>query len=203
MTISYPLTPPTTPGPSSAQWTAVSVRSVSRNPYNFKTQVFAWPGECWHVSVSYPPMKRETAAAWKAFLLALRGPEGTFYFGDGLEATPLGVATGTPKLLVASTVGDKTFSTYGWTQNITGILKAGDVIGVGSSIYRVLADANSDGSGNATLDIWPASRGHDIDTSIDTSDPKVIMRLTSLSSTIVDADAGGLYVISFEAEEAL
>lgn len=67
-----------------------------------------------------------------------------------------GVGTGSPLVKGASQVGSS-LVTDGWTHNITGILKAGDIFTVNSinTVYELTADANSDNSGNATLAISP------------------------------------------------
>lgn len=53
--------------------------------------------------------------------------------------------------------GDYLF-TKGWTPNVTGILLAGDYVQVGTALYRLTADANSDNSGLAALEVWPQVR---------------------------------------------
>jgi hypothetical protein len=104
-------------------------------------------------------MARANAEGWIAFLLSLNGQQGTFLLGDPLGSTVRGVGTGTPLVKGASQTGNSLI-TDGWTASQTGILKAGDYFQLGSSssskLYKVLADANSDGSGDATFDIWPS-----------------------------------------------
>lgn len=72
---------------------------------------------------------------------------------------PAGVATGTPLVNNGAgyAIGTKTIASDGWTINITGIVKAGDLIKFGGHTkhYTVQADANSNGSGQATLTIEP------------------------------------------------
>ena len=70
---------------------------------------------------------------------------------------PQGVASGSPLVNGASQSG-RTLVTDGWTPSTTGILKAGDFIGIAgqTKVYMVTADATSDAAGNATLTIEPA-----------------------------------------------
>jgi len=70
---------------------------------------------------------------------------------------PQGVASGTPLVNGASQSG-RTLVTKGWSASVNGILKAGDFIGITgqTKVYMVTSDANSDASGNATLNIEPA-----------------------------------------------
>jgi len=69
--------------------------------------------------------------------------------------TPLG-AGGSGVIKGASQTGSS-ITTDGWA-NSTLVLKAGDIISVGSNgskVYRIITDVTSDGSGNATLNIFP------------------------------------------------
>lgn len=71
--------------------------------------------------------------------------------------SPQGVATGTPLANGAASIGATSVNTDGWTISITSIVRAGDIVkftGHGT-YYTVTADANSDGSGRATLSIAP------------------------------------------------
>ena len=116
----------------------------------------------------------------KGYLGTLAGMD---ILGDqNIKSHTKGTATGTPLVNGASqnvtyasrTNGADLWSsslvTDGWTNSVTGILKAGDIItiaGVNSvnpiskestgalQQFTVLADVNSDGSGNATLSVSP------------------------------------------------
>lgn len=74
---------------------------------------------------------------------------------------PIGVATGTPQANGAQgsapTAQTSSVTTKGWTINITGILKQGDIVSFAGHLQRyvVTTDANSDGSGNATVVLHP------------------------------------------------
>jgi hypothetical protein len=150
-------------------------------------------------------MKRADAEYWVAFLLKLNGPFGTFLLGDPLGATARGVATGTPLVNGGSQVGNELI-TDGWTTSQTGILRAGDYIQIGSGataqLYKILDDVNSDGSGNATLTIWPSLRSSPADEAVITvSSPKGNFRLTTQPSW--DIDEASIYGMTFGAREAL
>jgi len=72
------------------------------------------------------------------------------------RSTPKGIATGSPIVTTASQTGSS-LNTSGWTFNITGILKAGDIIRIAGlhNVFHILTDANSDGTGLSTLTIFP------------------------------------------------
>ena len=162
MSITFPISLPSSPGAFAFRLTQVSTASVNESSFTGTQQVVEWPREFWKLSVGMPPMERADAAAWVAALVSLRGMTNTFLAGDPSAATPQGVATGSPLVNGNQAGGSKTLATKGWTHNVTGILKAGDYIqlgtGSGSRLHMVLKDVNSDSSGNATLDIFPRLR---------------------------------------------
>lgn len=203
MTISYPLTLPTSVSPSSVRFTSIEAIAVSRSPFTFARQVQEHAGNSWGAQVTLPPMTRATAEEWNAFLLKLRGMKGTFFLGDPLAEAPRGVATGTPLVKGANQTG-YTLATDGWTHSVTGILLAGDYIQVGQRLYKVLNDADSDSSGNATLDIWPQLRESPSDNAtIITTATKGIFCLVTNINEIWAADKTLAYDINFDAVEAV
>lgn len=168
MAISYPLTLPSHTGIRSIEFRAVNTVGVSQSPFTYSQQVVAHSGQRWEVDISLPAMKRADAEQWVAWLVSLRGQLGTFTLGDPIGATPRGSAGGTPVVNGASQTGG-TLVIDGCTADQTGWLKAGDYIQLGSgttaTLHKVLQDANSDGSGNVTLDIWPYIRNSPADNS--------------------------------------
>ena len=137
MAISYPLNTPTTIGIESIELRAVNSVAVSQSPFTYKQQVISHQGQIWSASVSIPSVRRDLAAEWKAMLVALKGPVGTFLLGDPDYATRRGTVSGTPTL--SGNAGDDTP-----TITLTGTLLAGDYIqlGTGSSarLHQVLVD---------------------------------------------------------------
>ena len=183
MAISYPLSLPNTTSYASARMTARSVVGVTKSPFTGAQQVQKHQGQHWEWEAHLVPMTRASAEEWIAFMLSLNGMQGTFLLGDPLGATALGVASGTPLVKGASQTGSSLI-TDGWTATQTGILKSGDYfqLGTGSSskLYKVLADANSDGSGDATFDIFPAiNTAVANDATITVASPKGLFRLAS------------------------
>ena len=183
MAISYPLSLPTTTSYASARMTARSVVGVTKSPFTGAQQVQKHQGQWWEWEAHLAPMTRASAEEWIAFMLSLNGQQGTFLLGDPLGSTARGIASGTPLVKGASQTGNSLI-TDGWTASQTGILKAGDYfqLGTGSSskLYKVLADANSDGSGDATFDIFPAiNTAVADDLAITVASPKGLFRLAS------------------------
>lgn len=201
MAISYPVTPPTSPKPSSVRWTEINVVGTALSQYTLQKQVYDWGGDAWQIDVELDPLTRAEASPWIAFLSSLRGQNGTFTFGSTLFATPQGTVTGTPLLNGGSQEGLLTITTDGWS-NSTLVLKAGDMFGIGSNLYRALTDTTSDGSGNATIEIWPRLRSHADNAPIIVSNPVGTFRLIENAIVTQDEARTGLYNITFSAIEA-
>jgi hypothetical protein len=161
MAITYPLTLPSHTGIQNITLRAVNTVGMSMSPFTYQQQVVAHAGQRWEVDVTLPAMNRADAEQWVAFLVSLRGRFGTFTLGDPVGASPRGSAGGTPLVNGASQVGG-TLNIDGCTASQTGWLKAGDYIQLGSAgsatLHKVLADADSNGSGEVALDIWPYIR---------------------------------------------
>ena len=206
MAISYPLSLPTNVSFAKINFAASNVIGLSKSPFTLQAQTYQWPGEQWLVDVTLPPMDQATAEAWVTFLISLRGQLGTLLIGDPTHTAPTGVATGTPKVNGAQGSMSTTLATKGWTHTVTGILKAGDFIQVGTGvqqrIYKVLKDVNSDGSGLATLDIFPALReGVSDNQTITLANCAGTFRLQS-NERGWSVDLAKIYGIDFKCEEA-
>lgn len=203
--MSYPLSLPSNRQIASVRMNAIDVVGMSQSPFTGAQQVYKYPGQFWEADISLRPMNREEAEQWIAFMLRLKGAYGTFLLGDPNGGTARGVATGTPLVNGSSQTGENLI-TDGWTSGVTGILKAGDYIQLGSGatakLHKVLQDVNSDGSGNATLNIWPDLRTSPSDNAaITVANPKGVFRLTTPMSW--DIREAQVYGIAFGAREAL
>ena len=83
MTISYPLTLPTSIGIAQIELVAENAVAISTSPFTYRQQVVQHPGQRWRATVSIPQnIRRDIAAPWKAFLTSLKGQVGTFLLGD-------------------------------------------------------------------------------------------------------------------------
>jgi hypothetical protein len=157
------LTLPAAPGFKTQRFGLRSNTQTFESPLNRSAQTLELAGARWQTEVVLPPLvaNSDDAAAWLAFLVKLRGQAGRFYLGDASRPSPRGVGTGTPLVAGAGATGT-TLPSDGWTPSQTGILKAGDYIafdgGATRELHLVVADANSDGGGAATLTIEPPIR---------------------------------------------
>ena len=199
MTITFPLTTPTSPKPSRIQWFQQTTSAISRSKFTGHQQSVEWDGGLWGVGVTYPPMRRAAAAPLIAFLMALRGRRGTFAFGSHLFGTPQGSPGGTPKVKGAGQVG-YTLACDGFP-NSTLVAKACDMVQINTQVYVILTDATTDGTGNVTFDIWPNARNHADNSDLDFSSPTLSMRLTDSIVIPFEEVTDKWYSIAFTAEE--
>jgi len=182
------------------RFSLISNVKVFQSPANLTVQTAEYAGSVWAGEYNLPPMTREEAASWLSFLVKLRGASGRFYGFDPGGRVPRGTATGTPLVQGGSQTGT-TLVTDGWTAGVTGILKAGDYIGVNSQLYMVVADANSDGSGVSSLTIEPPLRSSPSDNApITTTQASCVMRLSS-NDVSWDISSIMLFGLSFQGIE--
>ena len=190
MAISYPLSTPTNIGIANIIFSADNATAISQSPFTFAQQVVKHQGERWRASVSLPPMKRVDAENWIAFLLSLRGQYGTFLLGDPNCTAPQGSAkttAGTPVVMGGSQTGQDLIID-GLPTSVTGYLLAGDYIQLGTSptpsLYKVLTQVDTNGSGQATLTLWPSVITAPVDNATVTlTNTKGLFRLSNNTSS--------------------
>ena len=187
MTVSYPLSWPSAIAPRSSRIRMHDVVAEDRSPFTGESQTHEHQGKWWTFELELPALSTAQGRVMAAFLANLRGRRGTVMLGDFWQESPRGVGTGTP---VADTTGSPTpnraredvLKVRGLTTSTTGILLAGDYLqlgsGSGARLHMVTEDADSDGSGKASLTIWPPLRADVTDgASITLSAPKGVFRL--------------------------
>jgi hypothetical protein len=86
---------------------------------------------------------------------------GSFLLYDPLNTTPRGALGGSPVVNQSGQVGGS-LSIRNCSNSVTGWLKAGDYIQLGSvgsaTLHKVLTDVDTNASGQATIDLWPYVR---------------------------------------------
>lgn len=163
MTISYPLTMPTVTNIRSIDLTATNAVSYSRSPFTFAGQAQEFTGKMWQATVTLPAMNRAAAEEWIAFLLSLKGQVGTFNMGDPVASTPRGSARDADSILVnGALTNGSAIALDDCPASQTGYLKAGDYIQIGTGtsqqLFKVLVNADTNSSGETTVDVWPDVR---------------------------------------------
>lgn len=198
MALTYPLSLPDSIGIAQIEIRAANAVTTSQSPFTFRQQVFRHQGQRWEASVTIPPVRKDLAADWKAFLVGLNGQQGTFLLNDPDYPLPRGsarTATG------VGTVGESTLSI-----TMTGSLLAGDYINLGgvdsanAKLYMVLEDR----FGSGTLKIWPNLRA----STSPSGDPVYLEKPTGVFRLRDNITSWGIgpssaYGISFECVEAL
>ena len=207
----YPIALPTATisQPISTSFRIRRVVGTSQSTFTGQQQVYRHQGEWWEAEVTLPPMRHAYAREWLAKLVSMRGVFGQMYLGDWDARTARGTAgssAGTPLVNGASQTGN-TLIIDGATASQTGYLKAGDYIQLGTGItqrlHMVIDDANSDGSGNVTLNIEPALRSSPADNlGIVVANTKGVFRLAS-NETNWEANAVSTYGLTFAVKEYL
>lgn len=207
MAIVYPLEFPSN-NLRRVNFRCLNAASMSRNPYTFDHQIQAYTGQSWILDVTLPPMTRngqpgqDAAEEWIAFLLALEGMVGSFRYTDPKTSTPRGNALGTPVVNGAGQTG-KYLVTDGWINDET-VLKKGDALQLGDHYHRVLEDIVSDGSGNATISLYPRLRESPEDNYlIITEGATGIFRLSSNDVDVYSIGMERTYDVSFSAFEVI
>ena len=194
MALSYPLATPTSIGIESIELRAVNAVATSQSPFTYKQQIISHGGQKWEASVNIPSVHRDKAAQWKALLVGLKGPVGTFLLGDPDYATPQGTVS---SCTLTGNAGGESASVV-----MTGTLLAGDYIQLGSGsaakLHQVLLDQDGDGS----LEIWPSLRSDYTSETVIFNATKGVFRLAN-NVTSWSINNASTYGISFEAVEAV
>lgn len=202
----YPLSVPTSPYYSKSTWSLQRKTAISLSPFSGAQQVFQYDYALWSATVTLPPMKRDDAGNWQAFILKLHGRIGTFLLGDPDARTARGNISGAVTLGSNASVGDYTVTLATSQTSQVNVFRAGDYIqfgsGATSKLHMIVDDANSDGSGNVNVNIEPA-----VKTAVASGqtvvydNPKGLFRMVS-PETDWDSDEVSKYGMSFSIMEA-
>lgn len=149
---------PTTRNPARITFASVSPTLISTS-HSLKEQARqrGRGAQRWKLNFSYGTMERSDYWALSAFLDSQRGQFDTFTAVLPAGLSPFGAVGGTPLVNGALAAGVSSAAIDGCSLNITGWGKTGDFFKFAghSKVYRLLADANSNGSGQATLAFMP------------------------------------------------
>lgn len=189
--------------PSSIEWDTQEAVAANVSPFTGATQTYDWQASWLEGQVSFPAMSRYSYDAWSAFVAECRGQLNCFQLGDPKAVYPKGSALGSPVVNGAAQTG-YSLVTRGWTANSTGLLLFGDYIQIEYRLYRVLDNVTSDGSGNATISVWPNLRDQPADgTAIITRNCKGLFRLAANSGNKFSVNATSYGSAGFKIREAI
>ena len=63
------------------------VVAVAESPFTLDTQTYTHQGARWEAEISLPPLSHAEARSVEAFIVGLKGREGTFTFGNPLHTS--------------------------------------------------------------------------------------------------------------------
>lgn len=205
MSIVYPLARPDR-GVASMRYTARTASAYSASPFTYAGQAQNWGGQALRVEITLPPMERDVAEDWIAFLLSLDGHKGTFLMAPDEALSSLGIGGGAPIVAGAGQAGN-TLAIGGAPVSLNGWLRRGDYVQIGSAgnahLHKVLRDVDTDAAGLASLVLWPNLRLPPDDAApIEIDAPQGRWRLEN-PNVSWDINTAIHYGLSFEAMEAL
>ena len=122
------------------------VVAVAESPFTLDTQVYTHQGARWEAEVTLPPLTYAEARSVEAFIVGLKGREGTFTFGNPLHTDTAIVLTSGSTAIRSETLTTSAGSTA---------VSAGTYFQLGSYLYLVTADKSS---GAGTLEFQPPLR---------------------------------------------
>ena len=122
------------------------VVAVAESPFTLDTQVYTHQGARWEAEVTLPPLTYAEARSVEAFIVGLKGREGTFTFGNPLHTDTAIVLTSGSTAIRSETLTTSAGSTA---------ISAGTYFQLGSYLYLVTADKSS---GAGTLEFQPPLR---------------------------------------------
>ncbi len=202
------VTLPANPGFVDLTLTMDDTVAVVQSPFvPSQVQTQAWPGaDGWKLQGTLPKMPNSVSGPWIGFLAALRGRANVFQAGDPTRTTPLGKAQGAPvvngTISGGNAVSAYALNTRGWHASVYRQLLPGDYLQIVNRLYIAVAEVDSDGSGNAVIQIWPSLRETPADgAAIKLINPVGVFRLAG-NSRPYHRTVDGLVQVSLQATEA-
>lgn len=153
----------------------------------------------WQLEVVYPPVNDAQFTKMHAIALAAQGQYNPFEFDIDYLFQYNSAATSTLTLTSAVSVGDQSIDVSGLPVSTTAAVKKGEIIEIpnrNGAVNLVLADTDSDSSGNATLRIaYPATETVADTTVLDRKLQQVVVTLAE-NGFQYNLDENGFYLVS-------
>ncbi len=178
-----PLDLPAAPGFTTAEFGLETNTQRFESPLTKAVQRVKLGGDRWTLTATLPRMNRTQAAPWVAFFLSLQGSFATFNGFDPDCKTPRGSWGGMPLVKGGGQTGS-TLLIDGLTAGVSKVARAGDYFTVGGELKQLTADADSDGSGEATLSFQPPLRNSPADNA-----PLTVTRASCTMALVDDMQA--------------
>lgn len=142
--------------PSTNTFELVANTRTFQSPLTNAIQTSSRKGSLWRASLQFNNLSGADRKVMQAFLVKLNGQEHRFTLHDHSH-TRRGAGGGTLTVNGATQSGTSLVCD-GATASVNNYLRAGDYISFNSELHMIVADANSDASGNITLSIAPPIR---------------------------------------------
>jgi len=167
------------------------VVAVAESPFTLDTQVYTHQGARWEAEVTLPPLTYAEARSVEAFIIGLKGREGTFTFGNPLHTDSANIVTSGTTAIRSETLTTSSGSTA---------VSAGAYFRLGTYLYMVTADKSS---GAGSLEFQPPLR-EAIATgqALDFTQPKSLWRMAA-NDVSWSTNEASLQGFSFAMVEAL
>ena len=140
--------------PAEITFRALESVAISKSPFTHDQQIFDYNADILMASVVLPPMRRDLAEPWVAFLLRCRGMVNQFTLGDPNMVTPQGAWRDTDTVSATAAIGDREM-----TIATTAGFKAGDYVQFGTGATTRLYKILEDGGNGDTVAVFPSVRG--------------------------------------------
>lgn len=196
---------PNSPGLKQIELGMNDTVAMSTSPWTGQAQAQWFPNDAWDGQITLPLMNIDQIGAWEAWLSELRGMKNVFPLGNPLRAMPRGRVNhaSSPFTNGVSSAMATSLALKGFAANQVRLLLPGDHLQVGYRLHRVLNVVNSDGFGQANVDIWPIVR-EDIpdNTAVIFLNPKGLFRLAENRRSVTQTETrmGGVTVKIMEAK---
>jgi hypothetical protein len=151
--------------PTSNSFELVTNTKTFRSPLTNSVQTSSRKGSLWSIGMSFENLSGDQRAEMQAFVVKLNGQEHRFRVQDH-SFVRRGVGTGVLTVNGAGQGGSSLICSTTAGTAIDNYLKSGDYVSFNNELHMVTADANSDGSGNITLQIAPPIRKPTIDNDV-------------------------------------
>jgi hypothetical protein len=152
---------PTNPVPSSVSISS-NQNTIVSTTVSGRRQARQIDGQRFRLTLKFPVMSRSEFAPILAFIMKQRSQLESFQYTPPTIDDPLGVATGTISVNGAVSAGVTSVAINGMANSTNGVFKAGDFFRFTgqTKVYMVVADVDSNGSGEGTLTFEPPLRGN-------------------------------------------
>ena len=142
--------------PATNTFELVSNTRTYQSPLTNAVQTASRKGSLWKASLQFNNLSGDDRKVMQAFLVKLNGQQHRFTLQD--HSHTLRGAGGGNLVVNGASQSGTTLVCDGATANVNNYLRAGDYVSFNNELHMVVADTNSDGSGNVSISIAPPIR---------------------------------------------